>query len=217
MKSSHSLAILAIVAGCNNSSSATVVEAGAPATSSSAVVLAASAAPSASAAPDPDACGPNNTPPTFKYADVPFTWSKTPSLADVPKDRSYAFVGEGKPFELTKVAIWVTKSSGEFSVRTNDGELLGPSLTFTGPARTGYSSVQKWGSHSGYFQVPIKKMPPECFKQTLSANSDYAASVKLTRYDGKTADGSFITTWERHGEQRLWAAGTFKDAEVLIF
>lgn len=182
-----------------------------------------SAAPSASAtssaaAEDPNACPKDNTPPTFEYADVKFEWTETPKLADAPKDKAYANVGE-KTFVLPKVEVWVSEKEGTVTLRTNDAVLLGPSLIFKGEAKAGVTFEDKWGQNRGYFQIPSKGFTAECSKQTTSHNGDNARALKLTKYDGSTADGSFITTWrESFGEKRqMWAAGTFKDAKVVVF
>lgn len=187
----------------------------------------ASAAPGASAsaassadAPkeDPDACPKDNTPPTFEYADVKFEWTETPKLDSAPKDKSYANVGE-KTFVLPKVEVWVSEKEGTVTLRTNDGVLLGPSLIFKGEAKAGAQFEDKWGQNRGYFQMPKKGFTVECSKQTTSYNGDNARVLKLTKYDGSTADGSFVTTWrESSGDKRqMWAAGTFKDAKVVVF
>lgn len=191
---------------------------------SASVSAAASAAPSAtpsaaaSAKEDPDACPKGNKPPEYKYADVKFTWSEKPSLADAPKDKAYANVG-GKTFELPKVELWISEKQGEITLRTNDGVLLGPSLMFKGVPKAGLTIDEKFGQNRGYFQVPKKGDTVECSKQTTSYNGQNARIVKITKYDGKVADGSFVTTWqESFGEKRkFWAAGTFKDAKVVVF
>jgi len=189
-----------------------------------------SAAPDASGAPaepaadasaakaDPDACPEGNKPPEFNYADVKFTWSETPSLADAPKDKVYANVG-GKTFELPKVELWVSESRGDISLRMTDGVLLGPSITWDGTPKAGLLLDEKFGKNKGHFQVPKKGDTAECARQTTSSNSPNARIVKITKYDGKTADGTFVSTWqEGFGEKRkFWAAGTFKDAKVVIF
>jgi hypothetical protein len=215
--------LLSSLAGCSKSSSAPDSDGGAASTGSAAngAVAAASApAASSSAKPDPDACGPNDKAPVLKYADVPFKWSQTPTLADAPKDKSYASVG-GKPFELSKVEIWVSEANGDFSLRTNDGEMMGPSLTFKGVPKAGAAISEKWAYNHGYFQVPKKGDTIQCSRQTTSYNGDHATQFKLTRYDGKTADGSFVTTWEwdqhAEGKRQFWAGGTFKDAKVVVF
>lgn len=177
----------------------------------------AAAAPSGSA--DPDACPPDNKPPAFEYAeDVKFTWSQEPKLADAPKDKAYANVG-GKTFVLPKVEVWISEERGEIDLRTNDGVLLGPNLSFKGEPKADLTLEDKWGQNRGYFQMPKKGTIAECSRQTTSYNGQNARIVKLTKYDGKTADGSFVTTWEEgFGEKRkMWAAGTFKDAKVVIF
>lgn len=179
-----------------------------------------SAAASASAAPkeDPDACPKDNKPPAFTYADVKFTWSEKPALADAPKDKAYANVG-GKTFELPKVELWVSEKRGEFDVRTNDGVLLGPTITIKGVPKAGFLAEEKFGSNRGYFQMPKKGDTAECHRQTTSFNGENARVVKIDRYDGKTADFTFVTTWkESYNEKRhMWAAGTVKNARVLVF
>ncbi len=186
-----------------------------PATSASA---AASAEPAASAKEDPDACPKDNKPPAYSYADVKFTWSEKPTIADAPKDKAYANVG-GKTFELPKVELWVSEKRGEFDVRTNDGVLLGPSITIKGVPKSGFLADEKFGSNRGYFQMPKKGDTAECHRQTTSYNGSNARIVKIDRYDGKTADLSFVTTWkESFGEKRqMWAAGTVKNARVVVF
>ena len=180
-----------------------------------------SASPSSAASAakeDPDACPKGNKPPQYTYADVKFTWSEKPALADAPKDKSYANVG-GKTFELPRVELWITEKQGDITLRTNDGVLLGPSLMFKGVPKAGFSVDEKFGQNRGYFQVPKKGDTVECSKQTTSYNGQNARIVKITKYDGKLADGSFVTTWqESNGDKRkFWAAGTFKDAKVVIF
>jgi hypothetical protein len=180
-----------------------------------------SAAPSSAASAvkeDPDACPKGNKPPEYVYADVKLTWSEKPSLADAPKEKSYANVG-GKTFELPKVELWISEKQGDITLRTNDGVLLGPSLMFKGVPKAGFTVDEKFGQNRGYFQVPKKGVTVECSKQTTSYNGQNARIVKITKYDGKVADGSFVTTWqETSGEKRkFWAAGTFKDAKVVVF
>lgn len=191
----------------------------APTTSATPPGSSSAATPAASGSADPDACPPDNKPPAFEYAeDVKFTWSQEPKLADAPKDKAYANVG-GKTFVLPKIEIWVSEERGEVELRTNDGVILGPSLTFKAEPKADLSLDDKWGSNRGYFQMPKKGTTAECHKQTTSYNGSNARVVKLTKYDGKTADGSFVTTWEEgFGEKRkMWAAGTFKGATVKIF
>lgn len=191
----------------------------APATSATPPASGSAATPAASGSADPDACPPDNKAPAFEYAEnVKFTWSQEPKLADAPKDKSYANVG-GKTFVLPKVEVWISEERGEIDLRTNDGVLLGPNLTFKGEPKADLTLEDKWGSNRGYFQMPKKGTTAECSRQTTSYNGSNARIVKLTKYDGKTADGSFVTTWEEgFGEKRkMWAAGTFKDAKVVVF
>lgn len=193
---------------------------GAPSASASAPAVPSAAPSSATSAAkeDPDACPKGNKPPEYTYADVKFTWSEKPALADAPQDKSYANVG-GKTFVLPKVELWISEKQGEITLRTNDGVLLGPSLMFKGVPKAGFSVDEKFGQNRGYFQVPKKGDTVECSKQTTSYNGQNARIVKITKYDGKLADGSFVTTWqESNGDKRkFWAAGTFKDAKVVIF
>lgn len=184
----------------------------------------ASAAPTASATPsasasakeDPDACPPNNKAPEFKYSDVKLEWTDKPTLAMAPKDKAYANVGD-KTFELPKVEVWYTEGSGQFSLRTNDGVLLGPSLTIKGEPKAGKTYEDKMGYNSGYFQVPKKGTTAECSRQTTSYNGDNARIVKLSKYDGKTADVTFVTTWKARDDRKFWAAGTVTGARVVVF
>lgn len=198
--------------------SASASESAAPAASAAPTASAEPAADASAAKADPDACPEGNKPPEYTYADVKFTWSKTPSLADAPKDKAYANVG-GKTFELPKIELWVSEARGDISLRTNDGVLLGPSITWEGTPKAGLLLDQKFGQNKGYFQVPKKGETAECSRQTTSSNSPNARIVKITKYDGKTADGTFVTTWQgTFGDKRkFWAAGTFKDAKVVIF
>ncbi len=208
-------------AAASAKSSAPKPKTSASASASAAPSTATSAAPSSSAgsaAEDPDACPKDNKPPTLEYADVKFEWTETPKLDSAPKDKSYANVGE-KTFVLPKVEVWVSEKEGTVTLRTNDGVLIGPSLIFKGEAKAGAEFNDKWGQNRGYFQIPQKGFTAECSKQTTSYNGDNARILKLTKFDGSTADGSFVTTWrENTGEKRqFWAAGTFKDAKVVVF
>ncbi|MFO0617008.1 MAG: hypothetical protein U0414_30715 [Polyangiaceae bacterium] len=198
-------------------SAAPAASSAAPAASSAAPATSSSAAPASSA--DPDACPKDNKPPAFEYAEVPFTWSQTPELKSAPKDKAYANVGD-KTFVLPKVEVWISEKEGEISLRTNDGVLLGPTLIFKGEPKAGMTLEDKWGNNRGYFQMPKKGTTAECSAQTTSFNGSNARIVKLDKYDGKTADVTFVTTWEANmngAKQQLWAAGTVKDAKVVIF
>lgn len=198
--------------GAGAAASASAAASAAPKASASAA-----AAPSASAAPeDPNACPANNKAPDFKYSEVAFTWTEKPTLAMAPKDKAYANVG-GKTFELPKVELWYTEKSGEWSLRTNDGVLLGPSLSMKGEPKAGSTYEDKMGNNRGYFQVPQKGTTAECHRQTTSYNGDNARIVKITKYDGKTVDLSFVTTWKARDDRKFWAAGTVKDARVVVF
>ena len=76
---------------------------------------------------------------------------------------------------------------------------------------------QAFGPHAGYYQLPDQGLTAECMKQAILGTGDDARIVKITRYDGKTADGVFVTTWqETQGERRkMWAGGTFVNAPVM--
>jgi hypothetical protein len=176
------------------------------------------AAPSASSTEPADPCAKDKVA-TYNYADVKFDWTDKPSIDKAPKDKAYASAGVGKPFELESVEIWVTERDETWSLRTKGGGVLGPSLSLKGTPKTGMNIDEKWGSNRGYFQLPKKGETARCFGESTSYNGSNARIVKLTRYDGKTADGVFVTTWEESwGEKRKpWAAGTFKNAKVVIF
>jgi hypothetical protein len=212
------VSVLMLASGCKKGDATADGGAASSATAASTASAAPSASASASAKVEADPCA-NSKPPEFKYADVKFEWSETPTLASAPKDKSYAFVGGGKPFELPKIEIWVSERSGDWSLRTNDGVVLGPSISFKGVPKAGETLTDKFGSNSGYFQVPKKGDTVRCHGESTSYNGKNARVIKITKYDGKTADGSFVTTWEESfGEKRkFWAAGTFKDARVVIF
>ncbi len=198
--------------GCKKGDGA--ADGGGDAAAAATATTAAAAASTAKA----DPCA-NSKPPELKFADVKFEWSQTPSLASAPKDKAYAFVGGGKPFELPKVELWVSEANGDWSLRTNDGVVMGPSLSFKGVPKAGETINEKFGNNKGYFQVPQKGDSVRCHAESTSYNGSNARIVKITKYDGKTADGTFVTTWdESFGEKRkFWAAGTFKDAKVVVF
>jgi len=201
-------------ASAKSSASSTSKSSAATTTTASAAVTGSASA----AAEDPNACPKDNVPPKFEFAEVDFKWSDAPTLASAPKDKAYANVGD-KTFVLPKVEVWISEKEGEITLRTNDGVLLGPALIFKGIPKTGLELTDKLGDNRGYFQMPKKGFTVECGSQTTSYNGKNARALKLTRYDEKTADGSFVTTWEESfGEKRkMWAAGTFKDAKVVIF
>ena len=167
---------------------------------------------------DPDACPKGSKAPDFKYSDVKFTWTEKPTLAMAPKEKAYANVG-GKTFELPKVELWISEKNGEISLRTNDGVLLGPSLSFKGVPKAGLMLEDKFGYNSGYFQVPKKGDTVECSRQTTSYNGSNARVMKISKYDGKVADVAFVTTWQESSNEKrkFWAAGTVKDARVVVF
>lgn len=182
----------------------------------------ASAAPSASA--DPDACPANSTPFTPPFADVAFTWTETPSLDSVPKDGAYVSVGGGKqPMKAEKVELWIDKKRKDFSLRVDVGGpfFLGTSLSFKTMPTAGATFNDKFGTNSGYFQVPYKRAWAECSKQTISYNGSNARILKITRYDEakERADITFVTTWRESFDQKreFWAAGTVKDVKLVIF
>ncbi|NOU32348.1 MAG: hypothetical protein HOO96_30960 [Polyangiaceae bacterium] len=213
-----SMMLLATGMGCKKGDGAADGGAGAASASASASATTATTAAAAASTGKPDPCA-NSKPPEFKYADVKFEWTETPALTSAPKDKAYAFVGGGKPFELPKIELWVSERNGDWSLRTNDGVIMGPSLSFKGVPKAGETINDKFGSNSGYFQVPQKGDTVRCHGESTSYNGKNARIVKITKYDGKTADGTFVTTWEEtFGEKRkFWAAGTFKDAKVVVF
>ncbi len=182
----------------------------------------ASAAPSGSA--DPDACPAGNKPFTPTFSDVSFTWTETPTLDSAPKDGVYVSVGGGnKPMKADKVELWVDKKRKDFSLRVDVGGpfFLGTSLSFKTPPQSGSTFTDKFGSNSGYFQVPYKRAWADCSKQTISYNGSNARIVKVTRYDEakETADVTFVTTWRESFDQKreFWAAGTVTNAKVVVF
>jgi hypothetical protein len=206
-------------AGSTSTTSSTVSSASTTSTSSGAT---ASAAPSASA--DPDACPAGTKPFTPTFSDVAFTWSETPSLDAAPKDGVYFNVGAGqKTMKADKVELWVTKSRKDFSLRfeANGSFFLGGSLSFKSLPQAGTTLNDKFGTNSGYFQVPYKRAWAECSKQTISYNGSNARILKITKYDEakETADGVFVTTWRESFDQKreFWAAGTFTNAKVVVF
>ncbi len=184
------------------------------ATGTSAANTTSSGAPSE----DRTACPKDNKPPTYEYADVKFEWSETPSVEAAPKDKAYANIGD-KTFVLPKVEVWVSEKEGTVTLRTQDGVLLGPSLILKGEAKVGAVFDEKWGKNRGYFQVPDEGFTAACSKHTTAFNGENARVLKLTKYDGITADGSFATTWRENmgAKRKMWAAGTFKDAKVVLF
>lgn len=220
-------AMMLVGAGCakkdggeGNAAASASAAASTAAAASAAPVASAEPAPAASAAKDDrDACPEGNKPPELTYADVKFDWSETPKIADAPKDKAYANAG-GNTFELPKIELCVYEGRGEINLRTHNDVLLGPSMTMKGTPKAGLVVEEKFGPNKGYFQAPKKGVESvECARQTTSSNSPNARIVKITEYDGKTADGTFVSTWqENFGEKRkFWAAGTFKDAKVVIF
>ncbi|MBX3186954.1 MAG: hypothetical protein KF901_03015 [Myxococcales bacterium] len=147
----------------------------------------------------------------FEHA---FTWTKTPDLASVPTDKVLGSVG-GDVFQLRRFELSLHPSERKWTLLAVGGA-LGPSLVLPMPPQVGVVYEEKFGPHLGYFQAPDRGLTAECLKQTMIANGDDARVVKLTRYDGKTADGVFVTTWqETSGERRrFWAGGTFANAKV---
>jgi hypothetical protein len=173
-------------------------------------------------AADLDACDKDDKPFKPELATVAFTWSETPSLSDAPADGAYMQIGSGPVMKADEVEIWVDKKRASFDLRVRTkGPGLGPSITVKSLPRTGLVSEDKFGSNSGYFQVPKKGAMANCFKQTTSYNGQNARIVKITKYDEakKTADGSFVTTWKEGFDEKrtFWAAGTFKNAHVVVF
>lgn len=212
---------ITIGGGDAGSTSSTVSSTSITSASSSAPTTA-SAAPSGSA--DPDACPADTKPFKPTFADVSFTWSETPTLESAPKDGVYLSVGGGnKPMVAEKVELWVSKTRKDFSLRveTGGGIFLGTSLSFKTLPTAGATFNDKFGTNSGYFQVPYKRAWAECSKQTISYNGSNARILKITRYDEakERADGVFVTTWRESFDQKreFWAAGTFKDAKLVIF
>jgi hypothetical protein len=166
------------------------------------------------------ACESKSTRPVVTYVDnVPFTWTETPSLASAPAGRAVASVG-GRTFELPVLQLWVKKDGSEYNLISGGGkQILGPSIYFPGKPEAGKEASLKWGDNSGYFQIPRQGTTVECFEQSVSFNGSNAGAIKFTKYDGKTASGTFVTTWRRQGasgEQRFWAAGTFLDIKVYF-
>ncbi len=226
-----SLASLASLAGCGKvtigagdagPASSTTAVSTTSITSASSSTTTASAAPSGSA--DPDACPADTKPFTPKFSDVTYAWSETPTLESAPKDGVYISVGgKNKPMAADKVELWVSKTRKDFSLRVEAGGpfFLGPSLSFKTLPTAGATFNDKFGTNSGYFQVPYKRDWAECSKQTISYNGSNARVLKITRYDEakETADVTFVTTWRESFDQKreFWAAGTFKNAKVVIF
>lgn len=208
--------------GGDGGSSSTTVSSTTTTSASVSTASTASAAPSGSA--DPDACPAGTKPFAPTFADVAFTWTEAPTLDMAPKDGVYISVGGGnKPIRAEKVELWVSKTRKDFDLRVDSGGgfYLGPSLSFKQLPSTGLSITDKFGQNSGYFQVPYKRSWAECSKQTISHNGTNARTIKITRYDEakETADGVFVTTWRETYDMKreLWAAGTFKDAKVVVF
>jgi hypothetical protein len=187
-------------------------------------------APSATAAPTaiatasssssleaPEVCKPGDVW-TPKPAKADFTWSQEPRLDAAPKDGAVASVG-GEPFQIEKVEVWVDGKKGEWELRTQAGP-LGPALMFKGKPAAGQVVEEKWAQNRGYFQVPKKGLEAQCFAQTTSHNGKNARIVKLTKLDeaAQLADGVFVTTWEEgfDDKRKLWAAGTFTGAKLVV-
>lgn len=194
--------IMALSAGCNDGERS---QPGATAPASS-----------AKAADDPCAGTPAVT---FRHADIAFQWTEAPSLDSAPKDKAYAFVGAGRPFEIAKFEIWVSEGSGTWSLRSDDEVSLGPGLTFPGVPKAGLIIEDKFGKNQGHFQIPKKGETVRCAAESTSFNGKNARVLEITRYDEKTADGRFVTTWAEHygANRKFWAAGTFKNAKVRLF
>lgn len=212
-----------LLAGCHKEDAGITITT----SSSSSAPVAASVAPSSTAAPsasaeDKDACPADTKPFKPQTSPIGFTWSEAPTLASAPSDGVFLGIANGPAMKIEKVEIWVYKSRAEWDLRVQtEGPGLGPSISFKGAPKAGVTMEDKFGSNRGYFQIPKKGLMADCFRQTTSYNGQNARIVKITRYDEKAekADGVFVTTWrEGFDEKRtFWAAGTFKDARVVIF
>jgi len=169
-----------------------------------------------------DPCDKDDKPFKPEIANIGFKWSETPSLSDAPSDGVYMQIGSGPVMKAEETEIWVDKKRSSFDLRVKTGGPgLGPSISVKSLPHSGLLSEDKFGSNSGYFQVPKKGAMADCFKQTTSYNGQNARIVKITKYDEakKTADGSFVTTWKEGFDEKrtFWAAGTFKNAHVVVF
>ncbi len=76
--------------------------------------------------------------------------------------------------------MWVSERNGDWSLRTNDGVIMGPSLSFKGVPKAGETINDKFGSNSGYFQVPRRATRSAATGESTSYNGKNARIVKIT-------------------------------------
>lgn len=153
-----------------------------------------------------------------------FTWTKSPSASLAPHDGVVVGVGnEGSP---ASVSIQWDKKKREWSFRVKGASSadLGPQIDLKGTPKAGRTYTVKYGEHSGFFQAPQHgKKTATKFDETTSINADNAYVIKLTALklskDGAsgTASGRFAIVFDNFDGPKLWAAGTFTGAPVVVF